>query len=111
MHPFDPGVTAQLTHQVLDCLLDLSPRRRHIDADKLVRAFDDASVAKHRVHAAALRLIDDVPVRVEHREHHWRRVVLDEDYIRLLADLETTDQPVHPQRLAATSGGPGDDAL
>ena len=72
---------------------------------------DDPAVDHHRVHVAALRLEDDVAVRVEQREHHRRGVVLDQHDVRLLARLQAPGQRVQAERLRPAPGGPVDHLL
>ena len=80
-------------------------RRGQVDADQLVVVLDDLAVDEHGVHVAAAGLVDDVAVRVQHREADRRVVVLDQHQVGLLADLDAADRRVEAEGLRAAPGG------
>ncbi len=69
MHLLLPLV-AELALQVLDRGLDGATGPVQVDVDEPVVVLHDPAVDDDGVHVTALRLEDDVPVGVQHREHH-----------------------------------------
>src|SRR3954470_23918784 len=90
-HALLPGLLAARAPQVLDGRLDLPAHGGEVDADELAASLHHPAVHDDGVHVTPLSLEGHVPERVQHRERHGGRVVLDQDDVGLLARLEAAE--------------------